>query len=424
MLRWREARAAVKRHVKRQLGQPVSGRHLDGHGQAAAHVAERKVLLRVIPGVLRCHVAVGFVRDQCVGIDRFPKLQNRGIGQNLTVFVPYLKLVRVLQDELDALPLAGLDVQGIGRLIRAVFHRDGDVGVPADRHRRAALFAERIIRPVGGDGHGAARERRRGVDSQLFGGVDDLVGVFRIRRGERLVCGLRGLGCVRHAERGQRRHPVEPQGQVDALVIAVCPRHACAEDDSIARRAAGKHVRKAGCFDEFRDDLLLRLSAGVGIEGRDRRGLRIRLVQLDIGVQITGENVWNEDRHCVVTDRTGYRLEIIAAFGGDLERRFVEPVIRGRKRGLDRRRSADVQCAGDLADALTDAEGVAIAHRERKNAGMARVRKALSEFVFSVNLIISVRIAGKGDLIAASQTGAVFCNGCGDCVRAALRVCV
>ena len=424
MLRWREARAAVKRHVKRQLGQPVSGRHLDGHGQAAAHVAERKVLLRVIPGVLRCHVAVGFVRDQCVGIDRFPKLQNRGIGQNLAVFVPHLKLVRVRQDELDALPLAGLDVQGIGRLIRAVFHRDGDVGVPVDRHGCAALFVERVICSVGGDGYAAARERRRGVDSQLFGGVDDLVGVFRIRRGERLVCGLRGLGCVRHAERGQRRHPAEPQGQVDALVIAVCPRHACAEDDSIARRAAGKHVRKADCFDEFRDDLLLRLSAGVGIEGRDRRGLRIRLVQLDIGVEITGENVWNEDRHCVVTDRTGYRLEIIAAFGGDLERRFVEPVIRGRKRGLDRRRSADVQCAGDLADALTDAEGVAVAHRERKNAGVARVRKAFSEFVFGVNLIISVRIAGKGDLIAASQTGAVFCDGCGDCVRAALRVCV
>ena len=126
----------------------------------------------------------------------------------------------------------------------------------------------------------------------------------------------------------------------------------------------------------------------------------------------------------MVTDRTGYRLEIIAAFGGDLERRFVEPVIRGWERGLDRRRSADVQCAGDLADALTDAEGVAVAHRERKNAGMARVRKAFSEFVFSVNLIISVRIAGKGDLIAASQTGAVFCDGCGDCVRAALRVCV
>ena len=107
--------------------------------------------------------------------------------------------------------------------------------------------------------------------------------------------------------------------------------------------AAGACLLYTSCFDEFRDDLLLRLSAGVGIEGRDRRGLRIRLVQLDIGVQIAGENVWNEDRHCLVTDRTGYRLEIIAAFGGDLERRFVEPVIRGRKRGLDRRRSADVQ---------------------------------------------------------------------------------
>ena len=162
MLRWREARAAVKRHVKRQLGQPVSGRYLDGHGQAAAHVAERKVLLRVIPGALRCHVAVGFVRDQCVGIDRFPKLQNRGIGQNLTVFVPHLKLVRVLQDELDALPLAGLDVQGIGRLIRAVFHRDGDVGVPVDRHGCAALFVERVICSVGGDGYA----EHEGTDKQ------------------------------------------------------------------------------------------------------------------------------------------------------------------------------------------------------------------------------------------------------------------
>ena len=197
----------------------------------------------MVISTLRRNIRVVVARHECIEIiDRTSGANRFCVRQLFAVFIHDRQHHITGRLERDLLSLARLDRQCIGRRVAAGGNRDRDFRFAGDRHGRAAVCGQLVS---------VDRDRRPGdcggrIDFQRILGIKDLVGIFRLRAGEALRRGLRRACRVRDTQAAERRHAVELERQIHALRIVVRTGFAGAENDRIARRAAGERIVNAG----------------------------------------------------------------------------------------------------------------------------------------------------------------------------------
>ena len=222
----------------------------------------------MVIGALRCDIRVIVTRHERVKIiDRTSGASRFCVRQLFAVLIHDRQRHIAGSLECDLLSLARLDRQCIGCRVLSGGNRDCDRRIAGDRRGRAAVCGQLVS---------VDRDRRPGdcggrIDFQRILGIKDLVGIFRLRAGEALRRGLRRACRVRDTQAAERRHAVELERQIHALRIVVRTGFAGAENDRIARRAAGERIVNAGCLGLCRDVLFSGRAAYIRVNSLDLR---------------------------------------------------------------------------------------------------------------------------------------------------------